>query len=163
MNVPQSTIAAAIAAFNGKTSFCAKAENKYQLPSGACTSVPPSMWAWQCEPGIGSEASCVGIPEPRAFQAPASGIMPAPPAPPPQVVREGLIYESTERYTPWSGCHPQAMTLDEWARTVLPCGADDIHAAAAAPAGAGPFGTVGCLILGLAIAGAVADVFGRHR
>lgn len=163
MNVPQSVISKAIAEFNAKTSFCAKSEGKYQLPSGACTSVPPAMWAWQCGEGIGSEASCVGIPEPQVTQAPPSGIMPAPPAPPPQIVREGLIFESTERYTPWTGCHPSAMTLDEWARTVLPCNREEIRAAAAAPGGAGPFGAVGCLILGLAIAGAVADVFGGHR
>lgn len=154
MNVPQSVIAAGIASRNA---------DGYRLPDGARTQVHPSLWAWQCEPGIGSEASCVGVPEPReAFQAPASGLMPAPPAPPPQVVQEGLIFESTDRYQPWKGCHPQAMTLDEWART-LPCGSAGVQAAAAAPGGAGPLGSVGCLILGLAIAGAVADVLGGRR
>lgn len=152
--VPQSVIDRANATRRG---------NQFTMPSGAVTSVRPENWVWACAPGIGNEASCVSEPSAGAVQyPPASGIMPAPIAPPPRVV--AIEAEETERYALWSSCHSAGLSLDQWAKT-LPCSRaiQSATAASVASAGTGAAGWLGCLLVGLAVCGAAADVLGGHR
>jgi len=117
---------------------------QFQLPDGACTSVDPSGWAWQCSPGVGSAPSCVGVPEtayiPAAVQ---QGLLPTVSAVPPSVVRLVPI-EETAPYQAWDSCLSNAGPLYS---ERYGCGGDGV-AAPGAPVSVGGDGvSLQCLLM----------------
>lgn len=155
MIVPQQVISEARAT---------RTANGFRMPSGAYTDVDPSLWIWACGPGVGDTASCVSVPEPQAAPQlpPASGIMPAPIAPAPRVVRLDVEAENKQVFEPWDSCRETAVPLAVWAES-LPCRAATAAGLASQANSPGAAAWFGCLLFGIAALGAVADVFGGRR
>lgn len=134
--------------------------NGFRMPSGAYTDVDPSLWIWACAPGVGDERSCVSVPEPQAEPQlpPASGIMPAPIAPAPRVVQLDMAAENSQVFAPWSSCREVAAPL-----SMAACRAATEAGRAAQANSPGGVAWFGCLLFGIAVVGAAADVFGGRR
>lgn len=140
------------------------------LPKEA--SCPPD-YTWDlasgtCVPYPGAENvnfQCGGVLAPwgsNGCRQDDGGLLPAPIAPAPAVVAQSLFTEETDRYMLWSACHPVSQTLDEWAAS-LPSSCASAAGSPASSGGGGllSLGAFGCLIVGLAVFGAAADVLGR--
>lgn len=126
---------------------------QFQLPDGACTSVDPSIWEWQCSPGVGSVPTCVGVPQ-AAYVAAAvtQGLLPTVPAVPPSVVRLVPV-EETAPYQAWDSCISGGGPLyaEQYG-----CAADAVVAGTAAAAGVPEWYTKGPSLQCLLMAGAAA-------
>jgi len=91
-----------------------------------------------------------------------TGLYPAVPAPAPPIVRSDLVSEQTDRYADWSACHPTALSLDKWLASLKACASASASPAASSASSAvsSAVGAFGCLLVGVAVLGAVSDVLG---